>query len=238
MDNFNVGRRPNSRRASRPRLWCHIFLNRRHEDFNLVPMLIGHGGKNTKTVNEKTGAKVRIRGKGSGHLEVEGKREAPVPLMVAITSDGEDALQFAQAVQMMTTVLDKANAQFGEFCKQWMMDEGIASEDMYRYGEMCPEAENVLSQQGLLQLVPQDSSKLPGFPPPIPSGHTARPPIEHAARTPLPTIMETDNETINDGLVSNDTNSVGLSDRMSDDEAIAEHIESEVLAFLSEATSE
>jgi hypothetical protein len=221
-------------------LWCHIFLNNRHEDFNLVPTLIGRGGHNTKTVNEATGAKVRIRGKGSGHKEVDGAREAPVPLMVAITSDVEDTLQFARAVQMMTTVLDRANAQFGMFCKQWNVDEGIASEDMYRYGEMCKEAENVLSQQGLLQLAPQDSSSsnIPGFPPPIPSGHTTRPPIEHTARTPLPTIMETVDETINDGLVSNDTNSVGLSDRMSDDEAIAEHIESEVLAFLSEAASE
>jgi hypothetical protein len=53
-------------------------------------MLIGRGGENTKTVNARTGAKVRIRGKGSGHREVRELKEAPVPLMVAITSDAAD----------------------------------------------------------------------------------------------------------------------------------------------------
>jgi hypothetical protein len=251
MDNFKVGiqsRRPNNHQASQPRLWCHIYLNQRHEDFDLVPRLIGYGGANTKNIFEKTQAKVRIRGKGSGHKEKNGK-EAQVPLMVAITSAFEDTLQFAQAVQMMTAVLDAANAEFAKFCKQWNIDEGIASEDMYRYAEMGQEAENLLRQEGLLKWRRNSTC----FPPPIPSGHTARPPIEHVARTPMPTIMETDKETINDGPASNDTNvitGVGLSDRMSDDEAMAEHIKlsddeamaehikSEVLAFLSEATPE
>ncbi len=47
-----------------------------------------------------TGAKVRIRGRGSGHLEVGGKHEAPVPLMVAITADQEAVGNFRRAVMM------------------------------------------------------------------------------------------------------------------------------------------
>ena len=63
-------RRPGGREAYGPRLWCHIFLNKRHDDFDLVPILIGRGGKNTQEISDLTQSKVRARGRGSGHKEV------------------------------------------------------------------------------------------------------------------------------------------------------------------------
>ena len=56
------------------RLWAHIYLHKWHHDFDLVPMLIGRGGGTTKGIFRATNAKLRIRGRGSGHLEVDGRK--------------------------------------------------------------------------------------------------------------------------------------------------------------------
>eukprot|EP00929_Paragymnodinium_shiwhaense_P066561 TRINITY_DN3339_c1_g1_i1.p1 TRINITY_DN3339_c1_g1~~TRINITY_DN3339_c1_g1_i1.p1 ORF type:complete len:775 (+),score=229.17 TRINITY_DN3339_c1_g1_i1:144-2468(+) len=74
------------------RLWAHIYLHMQAPGFDLVPMLIGRGGQNMRKIAEATGAKLRVRGKGSGHLEIEGKREAPTPLMLAVTTEKKDGL--------------------------------------------------------------------------------------------------------------------------------------------------
>ena len=162
-----------------PRLWCHIFLNKRHDDFDLVPMLIGRGGKNTRDIYDITGAKIRIRGRGSNHKEIEGIREAPVPLMVAVTSDGANASKFSQAVDMMIAKLNEANKTFAQFCFQKELDRSLAMEDIWKWGEMSKEAELVLAEEGLLGLVIPLSLSNPGerhaFPEPIPSGCTVRP---------------------------------------------------------------
>jgi hypothetical protein len=134
-----------------PRLWCHILLNKKHEDFDLIPMVIGSGGKNTKAIYASTNAKVRIRGKGSGHLEVEGRREAPVPLMCAITSHHADAQPFVLAVQMMTETLRIVSAYFQDFCKQRGIDESIDGEPIWKFGDMSTGASHLLTEQGLLQ---------------------------------------------------------------------------------------
>ncbi|CAE8702826.1 unnamed protein product, partial [Polarella glacialis] len=76
--------------SRRPRLWAHIYLHMQMEGFDLVPRLIGRGGCNMRKIAEATGSKIRIRGRGSGHLEIDGKTEAPTPLMVAVTTDRAD----------------------------------------------------------------------------------------------------------------------------------------------------
>ena len=171
--------RPSRRRrqAFGPRLWCHIFLNHRRKDFDLAPMLIGKSGKNTRHINDVTGAKIRVRGNGSGHKEIESKREAPVPLMVAVTSDGADASKFAGAVEMTTDKLKEVNREFLKFSLAKSLDPAIAMEDIWKYGEMSKEAESVLTDKGLL-VIPLSTSNPAyrhAFPPPIPSGGTERP---------------------------------------------------------------
>jgi len=90
-------------------LWCHIFLNKRHESFDLVPVLIGRRGENLRQIHQLTGAKIRVRGRGSGYMEVDGIREAPVPLMIAVTSDGTDAEKFELAVELTIHKLGEVN---------------------------------------------------------------------------------------------------------------------------------
>ena len=56
-----------------PRLWCQLLLHKQHPGFDLIPMLIGRGGCNMRDIHVATKAKVRIRGRGSGYFEVDGK---------------------------------------------------------------------------------------------------------------------------------------------------------------------
>eukprot|EP00425_Heterocapsa_triquetra_P006392 CAMPEP_0195157288 /NCGR_PEP_ID=MMETSP0448-20130528/185088_1 /TAXON_ID=66468 /ORGANISM="Heterocapsa triquestra, Strain CCMP 448" /LENGTH=456 /DNA_ID=CAMNT_0040196081 /DNA_START=32 /DNA_END=1399 /DNA_ORIENTATION=- len=95
------GRPRRSGHSRRLRLWAHIYLHMDVHGFDLVPRLIGRGGANMRRIADKTQAKIRIRGRGSGHLEVDGKYEAPTPLMVAVTTDRADASSFRHAVELM-----------------------------------------------------------------------------------------------------------------------------------------
>jgi hypothetical protein len=56
---------------------------------------------------------VRLRGRGSGHLE--GGREAPVPLMLVVTCSGSVST-FRTAVEMAVEVLRRVEAQFHATC--------------------------------------------------------------------------------------------------------------------------
>jgi len=88
------------------------------DGFDLVPMLIGRGGNKMRRIAEVTGAKIRIRGRGSGHLEIDGKEEAPTPLMVAVTTDQTDHTAFARAIQMTLVELRTVEERFKMFCKK------------------------------------------------------------------------------------------------------------------------
>ncbi|CAK0886378.1 unnamed protein product [Prorocentrum cordatum] len=99
---WQLERRPAEAQGPRPvlRLRLHILLHMKVSGFDLIPRLIGHGGCNTRSISTATGAKVRIRGRGSGHFEGKLQREAPTPLMVAVTAGGGEAAGFVQAVRM------------------------------------------------------------------------------------------------------------------------------------------
>ena len=64
-------------------MYSHIQM----DGFDLVPWLIGRRGLNLRKIAEATDSKIRVRGRGSGHLEPEAGKEAPTPLMVAITTN-------------------------------------------------------------------------------------------------------------------------------------------------------
>jgi hypothetical protein len=111
--------------ARRLRLWAHIYLHMEADDFDLVPRLIGRGGCNMREIAEATGAKIRIRGRGSGHMELEGGLEAPVPLMVAVTTDKGDPMAFRSAMQRTLAILRKVERRFHDFtAKRGMHHDG------------------------------------------------------------------------------------------------------------------
>lgn len=108
--------------SKRLRLWAHIYLHMQVDGFDLVPRLIGCGGCNMRRIAEQTGAKLRIRGRGSGHLEVEcgngQKEEARAPLMIAVTTDICDAQAFRSAIAMTLQELRTVEARYKVHCEK------------------------------------------------------------------------------------------------------------------------
>jgi hypothetical protein len=112
-------RRPHhtaTRTRASPRLWCHVHLQPLPEDFDFVPQLIGKHGEHTNRVFKDTGAKVRVRGRGSKHMETDAKGEAPVPLVVSISSDGQDEDAFLRAVVAVIERISELHVSYGEYC--------------------------------------------------------------------------------------------------------------------------
>lgn len=56
------------------------------EEFKIVRRIFGPGGANMKRIAAKSGAKLRLRGKGSGFLEGPSKLEAEEPLVLCVSA--------------------------------------------------------------------------------------------------------------------------------------------------------
>lgn len=119
------------------------------DGFDLVPMLIGRGGQNMRRIFNETGAKLRVRGKGSGHMEIDGEREAPVPLMVAVTSDKTDPTGFKSAIVMVLGHLRSVEKRFHGWCQR---TGHVHEEPCFSIGCMPPDADMVLGN--IIQDVP------------------------------------------------------------------------------------
>ena len=112
---FNVPFEVKTRSGSPFRLWCHIYIHcsKNLPSSTIVPGIIGRNGCNMKKIHEKTGAKLRIRGQGSGHLEGRLQKEAQAPLMIAVTADRHrDGEHFREAVCMLLSHLQTIEARF------------------------------------------------------------------------------------------------------------------------------
>merc|ERR1712093_765569 len=83
--------------------------------FNVVRKLLGDRGSHMKTIAENTGAKLRVRGRGSGFLEGPDKVEASdEPLMVCVSAMSHEG--FEMAVQDVESLLEHVQDQYREFC--------------------------------------------------------------------------------------------------------------------------
>jgi hypothetical protein len=152
------GPRRNSGRGH-SRLHCHIFLDPAmlEPGFDLVKKLIGRGGRNTKEIFEATQTKVRVRGTGSGHIEING-REAPVPLMVALAGERCSPEDFRTAFSMTETLLLDVSERFEGFLahRERHSNKGpskkkTASNERFWVGEASEETKSCLAP--LLQVL-------------------------------------------------------------------------------------
>lgn len=161
----------NRRGRGEARLWCEILLDRMRDhlqlcslehDFELVPMLIGVKGQKMLRIHAETKAKIRIRGRGSGHLEVDDKsQEAPVPLMCVVTADRTHADAFVKAVDMTVTEIMKVALRFQKFCRSHKQNCDVAA--LYRFGELSEDAKQLLLTSPL-NASPLPSEIVPGVP--------------------------------------------------------------------------
>lgn len=80
----------------------------------MVRKLLGFRGAYVKSINEATGARLRLRGKGSGFKEGYNNVEASDPLMLCVSAD--DAGSYERAVRMVREHLEDVHRQYREFC--------------------------------------------------------------------------------------------------------------------------
>eukprot|EP00747_Dinoflagellata_sp_TGD_P088626 gnl/TRDRNA2_/TRDRNA2_164072_c0_seq1.p1 gnl/TRDRNA2_/TRDRNA2_164072_c0~~gnl/TRDRNA2_/TRDRNA2_164072_c0_seq1.p1 ORF type:complete len:200 (-),score=34.08 gnl/TRDRNA2_/TRDRNA2_164072_c0_seq1:304-903(-) len=111
-----VAPRDDPKTTKSQKLWCHLYISEQMlvKGFDLVKKIIGHGGCNTKSIYEATGAKLRVRGRGSGHLE--GRSEASVHLMLAVGTDGAACKNFEMAIERCVELLKHTETRFEHHC--------------------------------------------------------------------------------------------------------------------------
>lgn len=88
-----------------------------HDGFALVPIIIGRGGENTRRIAKATSSKIRVRGRGSGHKEANG-REAPTPLMLAVTAEADNVAGFQDAVVQSIELLRYVERRYRAHCRE------------------------------------------------------------------------------------------------------------------------
>ncbi|CAE7620441.1 kif7 [Symbiodinium sp. CCMP2592] len=114
------------------RYWCSFHLLQAYAQFSVVPAMIGKRGVNTRTIFDQTGAKIRVRGRGSGHMESQTGKEAPAGLMVTVSSHRSDWNGFVEAVNLTGELIDRVQNQMyekmgrslGELCFEVALHDG------------------------------------------------------------------------------------------------------------------
>lgn len=85
------------------------------EKFQVSRRIIGSKGANMKRVVRNSGAKLRLRGKGSGFLEGHNQQESSEPLHLCISCREFDG--YCHAVRLMEELLTGIYAEYTKFCQ-------------------------------------------------------------------------------------------------------------------------
>lgn len=83
--------------------------------FRVVKRIIGVQGANMKRIADETGAKLRLRGRGSKFLEGPEKKESTDDLMLCLSS--QDKAGYADAVRLVFELLQGIYDDYAEFCR-------------------------------------------------------------------------------------------------------------------------
>ena len=111
----NRAQRPALRAPSRR--WCCFKIKMQFDrSFHPVRMIIGKKGDNTRRIAMQTGAKVRIRGRGSGHIEPATGEEAPTPLMMVVSADFDNTEGYFVALDMSLQLLQEVESAYKAHC--------------------------------------------------------------------------------------------------------------------------
>jgi hypothetical protein len=103
---------PNSSAAKK--LQCQFTVGIAEEpDFRVVRKLLGSHGKHVKAIAEQTGAKLRLRGQGSGFLEGPEQEESTDGLMLCVSS--QEAQGYETAKNLVSDLLEDVYRQYRKF---------------------------------------------------------------------------------------------------------------------------
>ncbi|KAJ2787429.1 hypothetical protein GGI15_000731 [Coemansia interrupta] len=81
--------------------------------FNVRAKLIGTGGENMKYIQNTTGVRVQVRGRGSGYNDRDGYTDSHEPMHLHVTASSEESLN--QARGYCQSLIDTIKEQYDEF---------------------------------------------------------------------------------------------------------------------------
>lgn len=91
-----------------------IFGDSMERDFPIVGRIIGPQGAHMKSIHEKTGAKLRLRGRRSNFREGPENKELDEPMHICVSSS--DEVSFRRACEMVETLMAGVYADYTKFC--------------------------------------------------------------------------------------------------------------------------
>ncbi|KAH7157100.1 hypothetical protein EDB81DRAFT_788853 [Dactylonectria macrodidyma] len=83
------------------------------QGFNLRAQVVGHGGAYVKHIQQETGCRVQIKGRGSGYLEAATNRESDEDMFLHVT--GPDASMVEKAKELCEDLIANVTEQYEEF---------------------------------------------------------------------------------------------------------------------------
>ncbi|KAI5466879.1 hypothetical protein BGZ63DRAFT_344906 [Mariannaea sp. PMI_226] len=81
--------------------------------FNLRAQVVGHGGAYVKHIQQETGCRVQIKGRGSGYLEAATNHESDEDMFLHVT--GPDASMVEKARELCEDLIGNVKEQYEEF---------------------------------------------------------------------------------------------------------------------------
>lgn len=91
------------------------------KEFQVARRIIGQKGSNMKKIVDASGAKLRLRGKGSGYLEGPLKQESPEPLHLCVSCTTQKG--YTEAVRAVSEILESVYTDYRKFRKAKRLPE-------------------------------------------------------------------------------------------------------------------
>lgn len=97
------------------KLQCQFIVGIEEEArFRVAGRVLGRAGANVKAIAAETGARLRLRGRGSKFLEGPLRQESQDPLMLCVSAPSRAA--YEEAVRRITEILQRVYVDYWQFC--------------------------------------------------------------------------------------------------------------------------
>jgi hypothetical protein len=109
------GKHSDSKSAANEKFQCQFFLGIEEDSrFRVARRVLGEGGENMKRIASESGAKLRLRGRGSKFLEGPEKKESEDDLMLCVSC--QDAAGFEIAKRAVSDLIEVIHQDYQTFC--------------------------------------------------------------------------------------------------------------------------
>jgi hypothetical protein len=168
-----------------------VFIGIDDRSFNAKNKLIGIQGANVKHIHRVTGARLQLRGKGSGFIEPTSGSEAFEPMFFQISSVTEEGLE--KAKQLVDDLIKTVKAEYEKF-KQYKATRPNNPRPHYNAYNQNPYG-NTYNTPNMINTYQAPGYSYPGYtyPPPPPPQTGIESAYQAAPAPPLPTATTTTN---------------------------------------------